>query len=81
MRDDSIMANGSNGRSPDRDGPRPPLAPIATLLDLYRVGGLSNPRDLRTLAQAMDDPWVVRSLAITEREIADIRRRADAAHP
>lgn len=55
------------------------LAPIATLLDLYRVGGLSNPRDLRTLAAALDEPEVVAALRVTEREMTDIRLRAAAS--
>jgi len=55
------------------------LAPIATLLDLYRVGGLSNPRDLRALAEAIGDPEVIAALAVTEREATDIRLRADRA--
>ncbi|MGC4193146.1 MAG: hypothetical protein QM589_18520 [Thermomicrobiales bacterium] len=75
------MADGLFGKHGSGAGPgRRALAPIATLLDLYRVGGLSNPRDLRLLAEAMSDPEVVAALAITEREATDIRLRADAAN-
>lgn len=72
---------GENGLGIGGNGKRRPLAPIATLLDLYRVGGLSNPRDLRTLAEAVDDPWVITSLSITDREVDDIRRRAAHVNP
>ncbi|MGC4108209.1 MAG: hypothetical protein QM753_17935 [Thermomicrobiales bacterium] len=79
------MADGLFGRNGRGDGNGTPrrraLAPIATLLDLYRVGGLFNARDLRTLADAVGDPDVIAALFITEREVEDIRRRADASAP
>ncbi|HWK80020.1 MAG TPA: hypothetical protein VNP95_04600 [Thermomicrobiales bacterium] len=74
------MADGLFGRNGSAAGRRRrPLAPIATLLDLYRVGGLFNAHDLRTLADAVDDPEVVAALGITEAECDGIRRRAEAA--
>jgi len=75
------VGDGLFGRSGGGDGrsPRRSLASIATLLDLYRVGGLANARDLRTLAEALDDPAVTAALTIAEAEREDIRRRADAA--
>ena len=74
------MGDGLFGRNGTSGGTgRRALAPIATLLDLYRVGGLSNPRDLRALAEAIGDPEVIAALAITEREATDIRLRADRA--
>ncbi|MGB3328521.1 MAG: hypothetical protein WBA46_06165 [Thermomicrobiales bacterium] len=76
MADGMFGRNGSTG-----DARRRPLAPIATLLDLFRVGGLFNARDLRTLADALDDPEVMAALGITEDEAAAIRQRADAANP
>lgn len=76
MADGLFGRNGSTGESRRR-----PLAPIATLLDLYRVGGLFNARDLRTLAEALDDSEVVTALGVTAGEIDEIRRRADAANP
>lgn len=74
MSDGLFGRTGGDGRLPRRS-----LASIATLLDLFRVGGLANPRDLRTLAEALDDPAITAALTIPEAEREEIRRRADAA--
>ena len=52
------------------------LAPIATLLDLFRVGGLTSKEDFNELTTALEDETIVATLGVSDAELADIKLKS-----